>query len=103
MSAPAANALSPAPVRMTTRTLLSFLKPTSAPSSSSSIAALIAFNTSGRLSVITAIGSVRWLVTIILARVREREHQPADDEGHDDEAGEHEAAEACLLTDIVLC
>src|SRR5215813_8999084 len=37
-----------------------------------------------------------------LACVRERIHQPADDEGDDDEASEHEPAEPCLLTDVVL-
>src|SRR5579872_451714 len=56
MSAPAANALVPAPVTMTTRTSSSCSSAESADESSVSNDALSAFKTDGRLSVTTATG-----------------------------------------------
>src|SRR3954470_1664535 len=64
MSAPATNDFSPAPVRITTRTLSSYLSSRIARRSSSSVRVLSAFSTLGRLMVTIAVASSRsisWL------------------------------------------
>src|SRR5262249_43059762 len=57
ISAPATNAFSPAPVRITTRTAASFLACSKPAPSSRTVAELSAFRTAGRLTVMIAIAS----------------------------------------------
>src|SRR5947208_86928 len=105
MSAPATKALSPAPVRITARTLSSCFRSSTARRSSSIVCEFSALRTLGRLTVTTAIApsrSRRRLSKAIAVLQRKRIHQPAENDGRRDESCKHQSPEPHLMSRLVL-
>src|SRR4029077_6234470 len=104
MSAPATNDLSPAPVRMTTRTLSSCFRSRRTRRSSSSVCVFSALSTFGRLIVTMATAlsrSNRRLSKAMANLDRERIHHPAEHDGRCEEAREQQPPEAELVPGFV--
>src|SRR4051812_24458209 len=104
MSAPATNALSPAPVRMTARTPSSSFRSSIVRRSASSVSAFRALRTLGRLNVTVATAPLRSTSRTsedMGASERERIHEPAERGGRQHEAAEHQPAQPRLFAGIV--
>src|SRR4249920_3159637 len=104
MSAPATNALSPAPVRITTRISPSSFRSSIARRSASSVSAFRAFRTLGRLNVTVATAPLRSrnrTSEAMDASEREGVHEPAEHGGRQHEAAEHHPAQPRLVAGIV--